>query len=1093
MERGESARALRTPLPINDPRSLSEAIAEEGDSDISEEPEDTCPQVDCKCIKQEFDSLRYKYGVYLQFTYREVKKRKVGCCLGVCSCFLVVLVTCLLVTTLSNLPMVFLRLAEVEQGERDLKLEAGGDASFSYTLDYNRFIVAASNLGPQFDFHSPRVVLPDSGSQTVMYNAKDCNVSTQLVTEPFPDQFKFAYLGLNPPVNGSECGSEIKGCIPRLCGSRVEEVSIVGIDTKAEERQGYGRSWEYEPIPQGETLLSKKVAKLLGVVEGDTVVVSTHLSPYLVGLYRSLGIAEGEWPYSKYAVVNFPLKVKAVVSEVAGKLENGMDRFSFIELNTMLKHLAPFMHPELSANIKSQVADADVYTYVTEINLNVPPTERMALYNSNDYDQVQLRFVDFAGQLVYSIGFNQVSPTAGILEFMYESRFFSLFLGLLISLVILVLTALSILLIYSLLMINVETRTFELGVLRMVGMKRAELVQLVLTQAFFYALPAWIFGLIIGQVIWGMIKQMLQQTLTMELQSQLDPAAVGMATLLGMAIPLLSSVAPIQSALGLNLQDALDTRHSKVKAVEYSFERAEGTTFTLAPVVLGTALSVFGFLIYYLFPYALLSLSLSLLFYIFFGILLSLLFGLVLLSLNVEHLLEMCLTFIFFFWENRAIRTVVVKNLVAHRRRNRKTTMMYAVSLAFIIWISVMWELQTRSVRYRFQQQMGGELDVTPGRGRLTAARAAVVEEAYLRHPELVKDWGWVTANIQDVAKVEDEMIHSLGRFQLFPRAKVRGVTPNLLEGLADLSFLNVKDSNASHAGSLSEQLYNSWSYNRVIMGTFYNDAMGLGKVGSGTSFVQVTTLKEDDDEIDYLSELSPLAVLNSGPCYAFSQFPSRLKQDLFINIPTWISLTQGEVVGMDAVWYEKSPVKLADGWTDEMVDDLRVTMAELLRAHDMPSDAVEINDITTQTKAIRTATLILNIFFYIVTFITLSMCFFSLTASMYTNIHEQSKEIGILRSLGLRICATKRLYVWEAFILVVAASVLGFGSGTLVAWTMTLQRQLFLQFPLQFAFPWGLFLFVVVMALIFAILASYGPTTRLLKRSVVSILRRQD
>jgi ABC-type antimicrobial peptide transport system permease subunit len=51
---------------------------------------------------------------------------------------------------------------------------------------------------------------------------------------------------------------------------------------------------------------------------------------------------------------------------------------------------------------------------------------------------------------------------------------------------------------------------------------------------------------------------------------------------------------------------------------------------------------------------------------------------------------------------------------------------------------------------------------------------------------------------------------------------------------------------------------------------------------------------------------------------------------------------------------------------------------------------------------------------------------FFSLNSSMLTNISEQTKEVGILRAVGLTKAAIFRLYIYEAFILIIGASLLG-------------------------------------------------------------------
>jgi hypothetical protein len=83
----------------------------------------------------------------------------------------------------------------------------------------------------------------------------------------------------------------------------------------------------------------------------------------------------------------------------------------------------------------------------------------------------------------------------------------------------------------------------------------------------------------------------------------------------------------------------------------------------------------------------------------FFGLLLSMLFGLTILSLNIENLIEQFLTIIFFFWENEAVYDLITKNLVAHRLRNRKTTIMYSLSLAYIIFVTIAFNNNTTSFR----------------------------------------------------------------------------------------------------------------------------------------------------------------------------------------------------------------------------------------------------------------------------------------------------------------------------------------------------------------------------------------------------------
>ena len=82
---------------------------------------------------------------------------------------------------------------------------------------------------------------------------------------------------------------------------------------------------------------------------------------------------------------------------------------------------------------------------------------------------------------------------------------------------------------------------------------------------------------------------------------------------------------------------------------------------------------------------------------------------------------------------------------------------------------------------------------------------------------------------------------------------------------------------------------------------------------------------------------------------------------------------------------------------------------------------------------------------FTVIIAIMMFLCFFSLSASMSANLYDQTKEIGILRSIGITKNRIKLLYFYEALILVFASSCLGVLIGVAVGWTFKLQMDLFL------------------------------------------------
>lgn len=64
------------------------------------------------------------------------------------------------------------------------------------------------------------------------------------------------------------------------------------------------------------------------------------------------------------------------------------------------------------------------------------------------------------------------------------------FLGIIFSVISVLFIIISILLIYSLLMVTVEEKSFEIGIYRMVGLNKCGLVTMVLLKAFFFVIPA---------------------------------------------------------------------------------------------------------------------------------------------------------------------------------------------------------------------------------------------------------------------------------------------------------------------------------------------------------------------------------------------------------------------------------------------------------------------------------------------------------------------------------------------------------------------------------------------------------------------------
>jgi hypothetical protein len=108
----------------------------------------------------------------------------------------------------------------------------------------------------------------------------------------------------------------------------------------------------------------------------------------------------------------------------------------------------------------------------------------------------------------------------------------------------------------------------------------------------------------------------------------------------------------------------------------------------LVPLIAFGLMAVsYGVTIYYCLPLSLLSFNASMLLTIFFIILNGMIVGLSILAYNLQSSCEILILYLFLFWERAEVKILLKKNLVAHKRRNKLTAIIYSLTLACVIFL----------------------------------------------------------------------------------------------------------------------------------------------------------------------------------------------------------------------------------------------------------------------------------------------------------------------------------------------------------------------------------------------------------------------
>jgi ABC-type antimicrobial peptide transport system permease subunit len=83
----------------------------------------------------------------------------------------------------------------------------------------------------------------------------------------------------------------------------------------------------------------------------------------------------------------------------------------------------------------------------------------------------------------------------------------------------LLLFTISVLLIYSLLMLSVESKSFDLGVMRMVGLSKTNVIVLVIMQSFTFVIPSIITGFTVSLISLQACKYYAENYLHMDFEA----------------------------------------------------------------------------------------------------------------------------------------------------------------------------------------------------------------------------------------------------------------------------------------------------------------------------------------------------------------------------------------------------------------------------------------------------------------------------------------------------------------------------------------------------------------------------------------------
>ncbi|KAA0154285.1 hypothetical protein FNF29_02505 [Cafeteria roenbergensis] len=341
---------------------------------------------------------------------------------------------------------------------------------------------------------------------------------------------------------------------------------------------------------------------------------------------------------------------------------------------------------------------------------------------------------DVAAALGPSYAAQATAPLASALG---STAFIKLFLDQVFGTVVFVLGLLGSLVIFALVLGDVEQRTYEYGMLRALGLRHRTLSALLAVSSAAFAVPGIVLGLAAASALHGGLVALFWQLTATLIPGTLSAGAWVLGLVLGVVMPAAANVIPIRRALTSTLRDSLDLYHQTINEMSVTIRRLSEVGISATQAAVSLVLVVVGFVTFYVLPLAFATRQFPVFLGVLSAVLVGMLLGLSVVGATLQPTVETAIGRCLLAAAGRArLSTVVSKNLAAHRRRNAKTAYMVSISTAFVVFAGAMFSLQAASIESNFKLFLGADIvAVAPaatGSAALASQQAAVMPQQSL-------------------------------------------------------------------------------------------------------------------------------------------------------------------------------------------------------------------------------------------------------------------------------------------------------------------------------------------------------------------------
>ena len=835
----------------------------------------------------------------------------------------------------------------------------------------------------------------------------------------------------------------------------------------------------------------------------------------------------GKWPSASGNVVAFDSK------HIMKYLEINAERI--VDEIVKSLHIEP-MREIIWNYINGFLKNLDIYKYA--LTINAVFKDKFDIYKK---DQKSMRHYisDIAGEITTLLGEDyQINIQAPIYSVMASVEIAKLFLQDIFIGIMFFLWILCVLLVYSLMLGNVDERTYEFGMMRSLGFKKNNLISLIIFQGFIFAIPGTILGLTTAYIANNFVAFLFNWYTALVMPFFLSTYNVIFGIFVGLSIPLVSSYFPIKKSLEDNLRETLAIFNKKIGDLVVSIIKLENLGVSPTTLIAAITLIVIGLLTYYLAPMSFILLNSQMFLFIMIAILITMLLGLIILTqLLVPYLQKLILKIIMIFsCKDRKLQLIVLKNLEGHKRRDQQVSIMFMVALGFVIFSGCTLNLVVDFAETLSKGLIGGDFSVyvtNSNNINITLNEVAIInylDNIKKSYPDLIENYAFISWVSNDLLWTENLRVRTkVGPLSGYPiqnrrlKAADRSFLDSSYTSLYTLNeydkSLNISKTNTGKI-DINKMLYdnpntplifkgnnNSFIYpkstNRRIpklLSDFQLNmfaAEGIRKTAAigvenpaRVAFTDTNPHSIPAKVIGMVSKLPGVSRYSSYSSLAGSSevYISMDQMRQFLDIEREIyNLDLGNVSNktVNGIRKRQMILKYKDSATKDLKDMILFAMNNYIGG--LNCFCIQLDDVIEISQKVKN---IIGYIFLVLGIIALVLSFFLIWTSFYSNIRENIAEYGIMRSIGITKAQSIRIYLYEAATIILSSIFIGTFIGVVISASLILQFDVFLELPFVFNFPFQLYFILITVGLVLGLLGSYYPTYAVNTLSLVKIMK---